>query len=118
MPISRSTMAIAVSTAMPCTLAMAAVLVAAMVCFGLGELRVELGFERLAGVFRLGVELVAGLVGQRLGAGAGIGQRLLVGRERRVGLVLEAVGLGEIAVDPRAARLDDAADARDREPAR
>ncbi len=99
MPISRSTIAIAVSVAMPCTFAMAAVLVAAMVCSASASLRVQLGFELLAGDFRLGRELVAGLAGQRLGASPGIGQRLLVGRDRRVRLVLQPLGLGQIAVD-------------------
>ena len=69
-------------------------------------LGVELGFERLAARFGLGGLLLAGLVGERLRAAARIGQRLLVGRDRGVRLVLEPLRLGEVAVDalPRAPR--------------
>ena len=54
------------------------------------RLRAGVGFGRL---------LVAGLVGDGLRAGAGVGQRLFVGRDRLVRLALEPVGFGEIAGD-------------------
>jgi hypothetical protein len=63
---------------------------------------VAAGFARL---------LRARLAGDRLGAGAGIGERLFVGRMRRVRLLLEAFA-AEIVADPPAAFGEDRADAR------
>ena len=75
---------------MPRTLAMAAVLVAAMVFSASASLALSLASSCLRAFSDFGVEAVAGLVGERLRAVAGVGQRLLVGRKRRVGLLLQA----------------------------
>ena len=98
-PINRSTMAPAVSTAILRTLAMAACLVEAMV----RSASVSLPWRSLSIALRdcsgLGVELVAGLIGDGLRAGARVGQCLFVGRDRRVGLALERARLGHIVGD-------------------
>ena len=73
----------------------------------LRQLDVELAFERLAGGFRRGLLFLARLVGDGLGAGAGIGQRLFIGRDRLVGLRLEPLGLGEVVGDTLLPALDD-----------
>ena len=65
---------------------------------------IELGVELLAARLRpRAASRSRGLVGERLGAAAGVRQRLLVGGDGRVGLVLEPLRLGEIAVDALAA---------------
>ncbi len=104
MPISRSTIAAAASVAMPRTLAIAAVRRRGDRLLGLGDAGVELRIERPCGGLGRGRLLLAGLVGERLRAAARVGQRLLVGRDGGVGLVLEALRLGEIAVDALPAR--------------
>jgi len=58
-----------------------------------------LPFQRLA--FGVGgrVQLLAGLVADRLGAGARVGQLGFIGLQRSVGLVLQLLRLGQIALD-------------------
>ena len=80
------------------------VLVAAMVSSALASLALSSASSSCGALLGLGVELVAGLARQRLRASAGVGQRLLVGRERRVGLLLQPLGLGQVAVDRAALR--------------
>ena len=107
LPISRSMMARAASSAMARTLAMAACLGGGDGLLGLRQLDVELALERLAGGVRRGRLLVARLVGDGLRAGAGIGQRLFIGRHRLVGLHLELPGLGDVVGDALLPALDD-----------
>src|SRR5260221_3533778 len=66
---------------------------------GLGELAVQLAFEILAVRLGRGVELVAGFGRDRLGPGAGIGQRPFVCRDGGVRLGLHAGGLGGVTGD-------------------
>src|SRR5665213_2184618 len=79
---------------------------------GRGQLGVEFVFQRLAAGLRSGRLLVTGLVGDRLRIGAGIGQRFLIGRDRRVRLCLQSAGFRDIVVDVLLPAFDDAADAR------
>src|SRR5262245_7116001 len=82
---------------------------------GLGYMGIELGLERLAGALGgLGLAF-AGLVGERLGAAAGIGQRFLIGDRSRVRVRLQPFRFGEITRDALLAVLDDRADARQRD---
>src|SRR5213075_3370762 len=81
----------------------------------LGELRIELAFERFAALFGFGVELVADLGAYCLRAVARIRERLLIGGKRRLRFGLGALRLGKIRFDALGALLDDTADTRDRD---
>ena len=83
--------------------------------FGGRQLGVERVLDLLAGGLGVRRLALARLVGDGLGAAARVGQRLLVGRHRLVGLLLEAAGLGDVAFDALLAVLEDAADLRQRQ---
>src|SRR5262245_40905410 len=116
MPVSRSTIAAAASLATPCTFAMAADRVAAMVFirFGdaTGELCVHFFAARLSGCRRLFVCFI----GQCLRTCAGIRQCLFTGQDGGVGLVLAALRFRKIGFDAFAALLQNRADQRQRYP--
>src|SRR6202790_1967678 len=76
-----------------------------------GELGVELGLETVTLRVRLGIEPTACLAGDRLRAGAGFRERLLVSAERRLRLVLEALRLPHVVRDAAPASREDRADA-------
>src|SRR5689334_15934347 len=63
------------------------------------ELGVELVFQALASRIGLGRLPLTHLAGDCLGAGAGVGQRLLVGGDGGIGVLLQAAGLGDVVVD-------------------
>src|SRR5438093_540777 len=80
--------------------------------FGIRNGRVELGVERLAGTLGSGGLAGAGLAGERLRPVAGFGERLLVGGQGLVRVLLQPLRLREIALDVLLAVGDDRADAR------
>src|SRR5215470_2909105 len=65
---------------------------------GLGELAVELGLERLAPRLALGGEPRMRLARDRSPAAVGVGERLLISCERRVGLLAELPRLRRVRV--------------------
>ena len=113
-PVSRCTIAAAASAAMPRTLLIAASRVAAMVFSASASLTDELLFQRLALGFGGRVELFAGLGADRLRAGARRGEFAFIGFQRGVGVVLQLLRRGQIALDRVLTRIDHAADARQR----
>src|SRR5215472_5456223 len=82
---------------------------------GIGEPGRELALQRLAVHLGGRVQLLAGLGADRLRLGARGGEFVFIGLQRRLGLVLQLLRLGEIALDLVLTRIDHRADARQRD---
>ena len=113
-PVSRCTMAAAASAAMPRTLLIAASRVEAMVFSASASLSDSRSSSVLRSASDCRVELFAGLGADRLRAGARRGEFAFIGLQRGVGGVLQLLRLGQIAIDRVLTRVEQAADARQR----
>ena len=113
-PMSRVTMASAVSPATPRTCAMASSLAAVMRVSASAVCLANFLLQRVALAVHLGVQLVARLLRDAVGLGAGLRQSRLIGDDGDFGLFLEAGRLIQVMGDPVAALLDHRADARQR----